>query len=81
MSKLLPMAINCVHSCVRDLIQKILLKSKADLHSTSPSRIKEASPVRVIKRRRMPRRPHLSAVVQSNGQEQASAQMDSRYVQ
>lgn len=59
----------------------ILLSAKACLHSMSPRRIKEASPVIVMKRSRIPRRPHLSTVAQSNSQAPPPAQTDSRYVQ
>lgn len=59
----------------------ILLPAKARLHSMSPRRIKEASPVIVMERSRMPRRPHLSTVAQSNSQAPPPAHTDSRYVQ
>ncbi|TNN57582.1 hypothetical protein EYF80_032184 [Liparis tanakae] len=44
----------------------------------SPRRIKEASPVIVMERSRMPRRPHLFTVAQSNSQAPPPAHTDSR---
>ena len=63
------------------LVKTILLPTKDRLHSMSPRRIKEASPVIVMARSRMPRRPHLSTVAQSNSQAPPPAHTDSRYVQ
>lgn len=59
----------------------ILLLTEAHLHSMSPRRIKEARPVIVMERSKMPRRPHLSTVAQSNSQAPPPAHTDSRYIQ
>lgn len=47
----------------------------------SPRRIREASPVIVMERSRMPRRPYLSTVAQSEIQALPPAHTDNRYIQ
>lgn len=56
-------------------------EKRFNLHSISPKRISEASPVIVIVSRRMPRRPHRSTVAHSSSQAPPPAQTESRYVQ
>lgn len=56
-------------------------RTEACSHFMSPRRIREASPVIVMERSRMPRRPYLSTVAQSNSQAPPPAHTDSRYVQ
>lgn len=59
----------------------LLLTNKAYLHFMRPSRIREARPIVVMERSRIPRRPHLSTVAQSNNQAPPPAHTESTYIQ
>lgn len=61
--------------------ENIPLAGEAHLHFMSPSRMREARPIMVMERSKMPRRPHLLTVAHSNSQAPPPAHTESRYIQ